>query len=126
MSRLVEHARTELALLGEDSEYAASLLAAVEGFASFDGHSGGSYLIGVEQLHALLQFRNLTPLTDDPAEWQDRSQETGQPMWQSRRNLEAFSTDGGRTYTLLYERGNVHTSVPAQRPSAPPDSPGTS
>lgn len=118
MSKLVEHARRELALLGEDRKYAASLLAAVEGFASFDGHSGGSYLLGVEQLHTLLQFRSLAPLTDDPAEWEDRSEETGQPMWQSRRNLEAFSTDGGKTYTLLYEDGVVHTSVSAPGPAA--------
>lgn len=100
-SGLVAHARRELARVNEHPEYVRSLLAAVEGFASFDGHSGGSHFLAVEQLQALLLFRNLTPLTDDPGEWIDRSPESGYPLWQSRRNLEAFSSDGGRTYTVV-------------------------
>ena len=100
MSRLVEHARAELELIGEDPAYAASLVAAVAAFASF-GHSGGSAMCAIEQLTALLQFENLAPLTADPDEWEDRSEMTGVPVWQSKRNSKAFSENGGQTYWLV-------------------------
>jgi hypothetical protein len=103
---LVEHARRELALCGqtaEDPEYAASIVAAVEAFASY-GHSGGSAMIARQQLHALLGFRALSPLTDAPAEWIDRTAISGgHPLWQSTRDPQAFSTDAGATYYLLDE-----------------------
>lgn len=100
---LVEHARRELIALGEfesDPAYAQSIVATVAAFASY-GHSGGSAGIAVEVLHDLLQFKNLTPLTDDPEEWEDRSEMSGYPLWQNKRNSSAFSTDVGRTYWLL-------------------------
>lgn len=100
MSRLVEHARTELELIGEDPAYAASLIAAVAAFASF-GHSGGSAMCAIEQLNALLNFENLAPLTANPDEWTDRSTESGYPLWQSTRNSKAFSENGGQTYWLV-------------------------
>ena len=97
---LVEHARHELELLGEDEAFSASLVAAVAAFASF-GHSGGSAMIAREQLNTLLQFKALTPLTDRADEWTDRSEMTGAPLWQSTRDSESFSGDGGRTYYVL-------------------------
>lgn len=112
---LVEHARTELNLLGEDPVYSATLVAAVAAFASF-GHSGGSAMTAIQQLHALLQWENLTPLTNDPDEWVDRSEISNAPLWQSNRNSKAMSHDGGRTYTLVdAEPRIVHTSEPAKR-----------
>ena len=51
MSSLVEHAKRELELCGqtaEDPAYAASIVAAVEAFASY-GHSGGSASVAIEQ-----------------------------------------------------------------------------
>jgi hypothetical protein len=100
MSNLVEHARTELELIGEDEAYAASLVAAIAAFASF-GHSGGSAMCAIEQLNALLQFENLAPLTANHDEWTDRSVESGYPLWQSTRNSKAFSENGGQTYWLV-------------------------
>ena len=125
---LVEHARRELDLCGqaaEDPEYASSIVKAVEAFASY-GHSGGSAMVAVEQLHTLLQYGTLSPLTDDPAEWIDRTEMSGVPMWQSARNPSAFSEDGGKTYWLLDEREAVgslemtprHASTAAVRVSA--------
>jgi hypothetical protein len=104
---LVEHARRELELCGqvkEDPAYAQSIVAAVAAFASYDGHSGGSAGMAIHQLTTLLQYGNLSPLTDNPDEWHNVSEMSGHEMWQNRRNSEAFSTDGGKTYYLLSER----------------------
>lgn len=112
---LVDHARRELELCGqtaEDPEYAESIVRAVEAFASY-GHSGGSAACARDQLHALLAYENLSPLTDDPAEWIDQSEMSGSPLWQNRRNSTAFSEDGGATYYLLAEReaaGSMETT----------------
>lgn len=106
MSNLVEHARRELALAGNDEDFNESIIKAVEAFASF-GHSGGSASIAIPMLNDLLQFKNLTPLTNDPEEWQEHSPEQWdgeKGVWQSRRNSKAFSDDGGTTYYLLSDR----------------------
>lgn len=97
---LVEHARRELELSGqyaEDPAYSESIIKAVEAFASY-GHSGGSAMVAREQLHALLGFKTLSPLTSDPAEWMDRSEMSSTPLWQNRRDSAVFSTDGGQTW----------------------------
>lgn len=98
---LVEHAARELQLCGqfrEDPAYAQSVVAAVAAFASY-GHSGGSASCAVSQLTTLLQYGTLSPLTDDPEEWVRHQPD----MWQSSRNPQAFSQDGGKTYYLLDE-----------------------
>lgn len=97
---LIEHAKRELELSGqwqEDPAYAQSIVAAVAAFASY-GHSGGSASVAVEQLNRLIRFETLSPLTSDPAEWEDRSEMSGTPMWQSVRDPRAFSNDGGKTW----------------------------
>ncbi|MGC4886688.1 hypothetical protein [Micromonospora sp. DT227] len=103
---LVDHARRELELSGqfaEDPAFAQTIVAAVAAFASY-GHSGGSAGVGVEQLRTLLGFGTLSALTDDPDEW--TLVPTAEPLWQSVRNPEAFSTDHGKTHYLLSERQN--------------------
>lgn len=100
---LVAHARRELELCGqhaEDPQYSESIIRAVAGFASY-GHSGGSASVAIEQLHRLLNFEELSPLTSDPADWIDRSEQSGKPFWQNRRNSKAFSEDGGKTWWRL-------------------------
>lgn len=116
---LVEHARRELALCGqtaEDPEYAESIVKAVEAFASY-GHSGGSASVAIQQLHTLLKFGTLSPLTDDPSQWMNVTDRPAE-MWQSLRDPSAFSQDGGKTYYLLDESSDAgrrvtHTSKPA-------------
>jgi hypothetical protein len=119
MSNLVEHARRELTLLGYDQETLDGFLNVIQAFADMH-HSGGSASIAIPTICELLQFKNLSPLTDDPAEWMRIDPEVwGEPggIWQNRRNGEAFSSDGGKTYTLLSDakdpNGNkpVYTSV---------------
>jgi hypothetical protein len=101
---LVEHARRELERIGEEPETIDWYCRVIAEFASF-GHSGGSASVTIPVLHELLQFRPLSPLTDDAAEWIDQTEACGgTPTWQSRRDSTAFSADGGRTYWLLAER----------------------
>lgn len=100
---LVEHARRELELLGEEPDTIDWFCRVIEEFASF-GHSGGSAFVCIPLLNDLLQFKNLTPLTDNPDEWEDMSEMSGYPVWQNKRNSEAFSEDGGKKYSLLSER----------------------
>lgn len=95
---LVEHAKYELSLLNNDKEFNESIIKAIEAFASY-GHSGGSASVAIPMLTDLLQFKNLSPLTSNPKEWN----QVGEEMWQSCRNSEAFSTDGGKTYYILSE-----------------------
>ena len=100
---LVEHARRELQLIGEDPEMIDWYCRVINEFASF-GHSGGSASVAIPVLHELLQHHPLTELTDDSVDWMDRSQESGgNPIWQNRRDSRAFSSDGGKTYYLLHE-----------------------
>jgi hypothetical protein len=105
MASLVEHARTELVLLGEDPMTISGYLDVVQAFADM-GNSGGSAMMAIPIIEKLLCWKNLTPLTNDPDEWMDVATAAGQTsgMWQSNRNPEAFSTDGGKTYYLLSER----------------------
>lgn len=113
MDNLIAHAKRELDLFTEeDPEIRASLLKAVEGFATYDGHSGGSAYATIELLNRLLRFRNLTPLTDDATEWIDQSELSGEPMWQNRRNSEAFSDDGGATFWLLSDGADMRNRKP--------------
>jgi len=104
MSNLVSHAERELKLAGmfdKDSDYGGALgkavLRTVKSFSKehFSGMSAG---ICIQLLEKLLRFENLTPITDDPKDWIDRTEESGCPIWQSKRNSELFSTDGGKTY----------------------------
>ena len=112
MSNLVEHARTELSLIGEEPETIRGYLNVIQAFADM-GHSGGSASVAIPVIHELLQFKNLRPLTDSPDEWMDVSGVSGDgAMWQNRRNSEAFSDDGGRTYWLLSEGGHSGNRAP--------------
>ena len=99
MSNLADHARRELELTNEQPDVIDWYVKVVESFSDF-GHSGSSAAITTKVLNKLLQFQNLSPLTNDPNEWMHISEDiAGQPdLWQSRRNQEVFSEDGGKMY----------------------------
>lgn len=97
---LVAHAKRELEFLGNDEDFNKSIIDSVRSFAAY-GHSGGSAMYAIPVLNDLLQFKNLSPLTNDPNEWIDLDPTDG--MVQSTRNPEVFSEDGGKTYYLLSE-----------------------
>jgi len=107
MNQLIEHAKRELELVGEDAKVIEWYLKVVGTFSEF-GHSGETAEHTLEVLEQLLRYRNLTPLTDDPKEWVDVSGYfEGKSIWQSIRNSEAFSADGGKTYSVLSEAGYI-------------------
>ena len=113
-SNLVAHARRELRIIGEDPDTTRGICRVVQAFADM-GHSGGSAHFTALYLDKLLRYQPLSALTDDPGEWIDRHAEgmTQSPLWQSKRNPEAFSTDGGKTYYLLSEQeaaGDIATT----------------
>jgi len=123
---LVEHAESELRLAGlfdEDSDYDGALgpaiLEVVKTFSSY-GHSGFSAMMSVAILEKLLRFEPLTPLTNNPQEWYLVAEEVGgKDLWQSRRNSEAFSNDGGKTYKLNSEYVWTGPDEDRQRQEAP-------
>ncbi|WP_020135022.1 hypothetical protein [Streptomyces sp. 351MFTsu5.1] len=120
MSNLVDHARRELALIGEDQDVIDGIAKVIEAFTKV-ADSGGSTPFVIARIEKLMRFEPLSPLTDDPAEWQDQSEASGVPLWQSTRNPSAFSTDGGKTYTLLGEEPQTSDSgqpVHASQPKA--------
>lgn len=116
---LTDHARAELDLAGHTRlhpAHAALLLALVAAFDTAE-HPDGPHE-AADQLHTLLTYGTLSPLTSDPGEWADKTDRAAGGLWRSTRNRHAFSTDGGRTYVLVTdsadERGNRprHTSAP--------------
>jgi len=105
LSNLVSHAQDELwraGLFDPDSDYDGQIGVAVMGLIDTiadQGHSGGSIGYTVWLFNRLVAFKPLTPLTDNPNEWIDHTDiSDGNPLWQSRRQSDAFSTDGGTTY----------------------------
>lgn len=126
MTTLAEHARRELTLCGqyaEDPAYSESIIAAVEAFAAY-GHSGGSAEMARAQLGVLLARKPLSPLTADPAEWEDKSEISGTPLWQNRRDSEVFSADGGQSWYSVNRRDALERELAAavNRRSAENDS----
>lgn len=117
MSNLVDHARREMELIGEDPDIIDGVCKVVQAYANM-GHSGGSDSVVRPMLMELLSFHNLSPLTNDPDEWQyhDSDMWDGKNgIWQNKRNSEAFSTDGGKTFYLLGEtlgQSDLHVSAP--------------
>ena len=97
-SALVDHAIRELTIVGEEAEMIDWYVNVIRAFNKY-GHSGGSASVAIPVLNMLLQFKNLSPLTENPLEWMyvgDSSLDGAEGVWQSLRNPEAFSHDGGR------------------------------
>lgn len=100
---VIDFARTELTRAGEEP---ATIDAYCEVLGLFLDRldSGGAALAAWPVLTRLLECKPLSPLTDDPAEWMHIGAQGDGQVWQSLRNAQAFSEDGGKTYYLLDER----------------------
>ena len=107
MSNLVDHATKELTLAGlfdKDSDFVGMLgCSALEivGVFAKQGHSGMSASIVTDLVGRLMRYEPLTPLTYEPNEWMNVSDQSGSPMWQNIRKSDVFSTDGGKTHYTL-------------------------
>lgn len=113
---LVDHARRELELLGtfrEDPDTANGLVKTIQTFVDADlASSGGQASWTIPVLYSLLQGKSLSPLTDDPEEWNLIDETIASNCWQSRRQSDAFSEDGGKNYYLLSEGANQQNPYP--------------
>lgn len=98
-TNLVAHAKRELAVIGESAEDTAAYLKICEIFASM-GHCGGSASVAISIINSLLNEENLSPLTNNPLEWELVSEGT----WQNNRFGGAFSNDAGKTFWLLTDK----------------------
>lgn len=113
MSNLVEHAKRELEIIGEDKETTEGLLAVIQAFSDM-GHSGGSAMVCIPRIAKLLSFENLAPITDNPEDWFHHGPETwggedGEGIWQCKRNSKLFSEDGGKTYSDVEDEVSTRT-----------------
>ena len=105
MGKILDHARRELEIAGmfrEESDYGGTIgeavLQIVRAFEQ-QPHSGFSAHLTLDVFNKVAMFRPLTPLTNDPNEWN----EVGEGIWQSQRRSDAFSLDGGLHYYTLEE-----------------------
>lgn len=94
-----------------------SVIRIVEVFAS-QGHSGGSAQQAMFMINQVLQYKPLSSITDDPEYWHhlDPAMTGGIDMWQCKRNPEAFSHDGGKTYYFVghySKRGKLFRRIPS-------------
>lgn len=110
-SILVQKARHELALgdfVGASDpfvDFDTKIIEIVKIFASM-GHSGSSAEFTRNIIDKLLRQQPLTPITDDPDEWEehDASKWDGKnKIWQNKRDSRALSTDAGVSYFLVTE-----------------------
>lgn len=104
MRSLIEHAKSELQRAGLDGPgdpYDGMLGHAVyeliEVF-SKQGHSGLSAALTREIFNDLASYKPLSPITSDPSEWQLVAGPSTKPQWQSTRQPDLFSHDGGETW----------------------------
>lgn len=116
MSLLLDHAIREMKFAGlydKDSDYNGALAPAVERLVAAhanENHSGGSHGAVLRIFNKVVNFKPLSPLTADPAEWV----EVGKMLWWSKRQSSAFSVDGGKTWYDIDEDGRpTHESAPA-------------
>ena len=116
-SRLYEHAKKELDLAGmfdsqEDAVLAEHIMQLIDLFSDF-GHSGSTRDYVVEVFNLLTNWRPLTPLTNDPNEWlkiEYPKPELVYQLWQSKRQSNAFSRDGGETFYIVDEPETIYIS----------------
>ena len=97
-----KHAIGELSLIKEDPKIILWYVSVIEAFNIMQlPPEASDHCVGT--LTQLLRYGNLAPLTDEPKEWI----QIGDELWQSIRNRDAFSNNGGKTYKLYSENNDV-------------------
>jgi hypothetical protein len=108
---LVKHAEREMKLAGlydKDSDYGGMIAEAVMRLVKIhasEGHSGCSHSLALEVFNRVANFKTLTPITSDPADWMHVGDDPdGTPVYQSNRSPGFFSVDGGKTWYDLDDK----------------------
>lgn len=104
LEKFAEEEMKRAGLYDKDSDYGGMLpkavMALIKAHAA-QGHSGMSHSITLSIFNKVVNFKPLTPITNDPSEWTDVSG-YGAPqdaaLWQCNRDSALFSNDGGKTY----------------------------
>lgn len=94
---LVQHVRREVGMVDSDVVLNCTNIARVF---SLEGHSGGSASIVIPWIERALSWEPIAPLTGDANEWEDRSEISGEPLWQNRRCSRVFKDGTGACYDV--------------------------
>lgn len=114
LSDLSRHAIGELSLIKEDTKIILWYVSVIEAFNIMQLEPEASDHC-VATLTQLLRYGNLAPLTDEPREWI----QIGDNLWQSIRNRDAFSNNGGTTYKLYSNNNDVeHATMKMEKTDA--------
>lgn len=73
------------------------------------GHSGMSAGVTLHLFNKLVNWENLTPLTNNPDEWQKLDDSTDSD-WQSKRNSACFTNDFKTYWNIDEEENKIRTS----------------
>lgn len=121
---LYDHAAFELGRLDEDPELVRAILdmiSMIEEKYELDRVAHG-FMAGYFKF--LFQGKPLSVLTSDPDEWEalhHPDEPSDDPLWISRRDRDAVSTNGGRTYFLMSEGAMADPEPPMIYTSVSPD-----
>ena len=99
-SPLDEHVERELALLDLPEQTKVNMRIIISLYSAY-GYFGRTEDEVAEKIIALVKFKNLSPLTDNPDEWEQMQE----GLWKNKRNGGAFSQNGGKTF--YYIRGGA-------------------
>ena len=102
LSAMSKHAIVELSLIKEDPKIVLWYVSVLEAYNIMQLTEEASDHC-LQTLTRLIRYENLAPLTDEPMEWV----KVGDDLWQSIRNYDAFSNNGGKTYKLYSENNDV-------------------
>lgn len=110
-SNLVKHAEFELrraGLFDADADYGGMVAEAVMNLVRVhakEGHSGNSHAVALSIFNIVVNYKTLTPITGDPAEWFEVDRDGPARCWQNRRMSSCFSNTAGKSYYDIDEKG---------------------
>jgi len=102
LSAMSKHAIVELSLIKEEPKVVLWYVSILEAYNAMNLTEEASDHC-LETLTRLIRYENLAPLTDEPLEWV----KVGDDIWQSIRNYDAYSNNGGKTFKLHSENNDV-------------------
>ena len=114
LSAMSKHAIVELSLIKEDPKIVLWYVSVLEAYNIMQLTVEASDHC-LETLTRLIRYENLAPLTDEPMEWV----KVADDMWQSIRNYDAYSNNGGKTFKLHSENNDVeHATMKMEKEDA--------
>ena len=109
-----KHAIVELSLIKEEPKIVLWYVSILEAYNAMNLTEEASDHC-LQTLTRLIRYENLAPLTDEPMEWV----KVADDIWQSIRNYDAYSNNGGETFKLHSENNNVeHATMKMEKTDA--------